>query len=65
MSQREANLLWLKDMLEHLTACQRQLEWAQDKEAVQLLTETMLRELERCQRVCEILHQRSLVRQAV
>jgi hypothetical protein len=65
MSQREANLLWLKDMLEHLTACQRQLEWAQDKEAVQLLTETMLRDLERCQRVCEVLHQRSLVRQAV
>jgi hypothetical protein len=65
MSQREANLLWLKDMLEHLTACQRQLEWTQDKQAVQLLTETMLRDLERCQRVCEVLHQRSLVRQAV
>ena len=58
MSQREANLLWLKDMLEHLSACQRQLEWAQDKEAVRLLTETMLRDLERCQRVCEMLHQR-------
>ena len=27
MSQRESNLLWLKDMLEHLLACQRQLEW--------------------------------------
>ena len=61
MSQREANLLWLKDMLEHLTACQRQLEWATDKETIRLLTETMLRELERCQRLCELLHQRSLV----
>ncbi len=65
MSQREANVLWLKDMLEHLSRCQRQLEWAQDPEAVRLLTETMLRDLERCQRVCEVLHQRCLVRQAV
>jgi len=65
MSQREANLLWLKDMLENLAACRRQLEWAEDPEAVRLLTETMLRELGRCQRVCEGLHQRSLVRQAV
>ena len=65
MSQRESNLLWLKDMLEHLLACQRQLEWAQDKEALRLLTETMIRDLERCQRVCEVLHQRGLVRQAV
>ena len=32
MSQREANLLWLKDMLDHLTTCQQQLEWAQDAE---------------------------------
>ncbi len=65
MSQRESNLLWLKDMLEHLSTCQRQLEWVQDKEAIRLLTETMLRDLERCQRVCEVLHQRGLVRQAV
>ena len=65
MSQREANLLWLKDMLEHLTDCQRQLQWTEDKESIQLLTETMLRDLDRCQRLCETLHQRSLVRQAV
>jgi hypothetical protein len=65
MSQREANLLWLKDMLENLAVCRRQLEWAEDPEAARLLTETMLRELGRCQRVCEALHLRSLARQAV
>src|SRR5258708_4156743 len=27
MSQREANLLWLRDILEHLKDCQQQLEW--------------------------------------
>jgi hypothetical protein len=65
MSQREANLLWLKDMLEHLADCQRQLQWSEDKQTIQLLTETMLRDLDRCQRLCETLHQRSLVREAV
>jgi hypothetical protein len=58
MSQREAKLLWLRDILEHLTACQRQLEWAEDAEAISLLTQNMLRDLERCQRLCETLNRR-------
>ncbi|HLJ96798.1 MAG TPA: hypothetical protein VKU02_26730 [Gemmataceae bacterium] len=59
MSQRDHNLLWLKDTLEHLRTCQQQLEWAKDAEAVQVLTETMLRDLERCRRLCETLHERA------
>jgi hypothetical protein len=58
MSQREANILWLKDILEHLTACQKELEWADDNKTIGLLTETMLRDLERCQRLCTALHRR-------
>ena len=58
MSIRETNLLWLKDSLEQLAAAQRQLEWCEDREAIRLLTETMLRDLERCQRLCQSLHQR-------
>jgi hypothetical protein len=65
MSQRETNLLWLHDMLEHLTACQQQLTWTEDPDAVQVLTESMIRDLEACRRVCETLHRRSLNRQAV
>ena len=65
MSQRDANLLWLKDMLEHLAACRRKLEWAENPETIRLLTETMVRDLERCQRLCESLHQRCLVPLAV
>ena len=53
MSQRDANLLWLKDMLDHLADCRRQLEWAQHPESVQVITEAMLRDLESCRRVCE------------
>jgi hypothetical protein len=59
MSQRETNLLWLKDLLEHLTACQQQLEWAEDNETVNVLTESMLADLERCKRLCEAIRRRA------
>jgi hypothetical protein len=59
MSQREANLLWLKDMLEHLSACRQQLEWAEDKQSVSVLAETMLRDLETCRRLCETIQRRT------
>ena len=46
-------------MLEHMMQCQQQLEWAEDEEAVQVLTETMLRDLESCRRLLsETLHRR-------
>jgi hypothetical protein len=58
MSQRESNLLWLKDLLEHLTASQERLEWAEGPDTVRVITESMLRDLERCRRLCEGLHSR-------
>jgi hypothetical protein len=42
MSQRDTNILWLKDLLGHLENCQRQLEWAEDS----------------CRRICESLRRR-------
>jgi hypothetical protein len=64
MSQREANLLWLKDMLEQMTACQQQLEWATDGEAVAVLLQTMIRDLDRCRRLCQELQRRTLLQKA-
>jgi hypothetical protein len=58
MCQRDANLLWLKDTLEQLQACRQQLQWNEDPESIQLLTETMLRDLSRCRRLCESLRGR-------
>jgi len=58
MSQRESNLMWLKDMLENLSACRQQLEWADDYRAIQVLTETMLRDLESCRRLGESMQRR-------
>jgi hypothetical protein len=64
MSQRETNLLWLKDTLEHLAGCREQLQWAGDAETVHVLTETMLRDLECCRRICEDIHRRSILQHA-
>jgi hypothetical protein len=65
MSQRDSNLLWLKDVLEHLQGCQKQLEWTEDAQAIQVLTETMLRDLDCCRRLCETLQRRAIFREAV
>ena len=59
MSRRESTLLWLKDVLEHLTHCQEQLNWTDDMQMVQVLTESMIRDLDCCRRLCNELHQRA------
>ncbi|MHB1424152.1 MAG: hypothetical protein ACYC3I_13330 [Gemmataceae bacterium] len=58
MSQRDANMLCLRDTLEHLSVNQQRLEWTEDAEALHLLTQNMIRDLVRCQRLCESLRQR-------
>ncbi len=58
MSQRDANLLCLRDTLEHLSVNQQRLEWTEDAETIYLLTENMMRDLARCQRLCESLRRR-------
>ena len=60
MGHRETTMLWLRDSLEHLTNTRQQLEWTEDPDAIRLLTDTMLRDLERCRRLVEALRQRSL-----
>ena len=62
MSQRQTNLLWLRDLLEHLSGCQQQLEWAEDNESVFVLTESMLADLDRCKRLCEAIQRRAASR---
>jgi hypothetical protein len=43
----------MKDLIEHLSKCQDQLEWAADGQTETFLTETMLVDLYECQRLCE------------
>ena len=65
MSRREMDLLWFKDVLEHLASCRQQLEWAEDPETVQVITENMIRDLDCCRRLCQSLNRRGGVREAV
>lgn len=58
MNQRENNLIWLKDMLEHLAESREQLEWTEDSLAQRMITESMLRDLDCCRRLCESLRRR-------
>jgi len=64
MSKRESDLLWLKDMLEHLTFCRGQLEWAEDGETIHLWTEQMVRDLECCRRLCQELNRQASLHHA-
>jgi hypothetical protein len=58
MDRHETNMIWLKDMLEHLSDSREQLEWAHDSFAVSMITESMLRDLDCCRRLCESLRRR-------
>ena len=58
MDRHETNMIWLKDMLEHLAESREQLEWAQDRFAVSMITDSMLRDLDCCRRLCESLGRR-------
>jgi hypothetical protein len=58
MTKHENNLIWLKDMLEHLSDSREQLEWAQEGFALRMISETMLRDLDCCKRLCESLRRR-------
>ena len=60
MSQRETNLLSLRDTLEHLTSSRELLDDTRDPETTRLLTQAMIRDLERCKRACQALHSRCL-----
>jgi hypothetical protein len=53
MGNRNTTLLWMKDLIEHLSKCHDQLEWADDGQSQSFLTETMLVDLVQCQRLCE------------
>jgi hypothetical protein len=58
MDRLETNMIWLKDMLEHLSDSREQLKWAHDSFAVSMITESMLRDLDCCRRLCESLRRR-------
>jgi hypothetical protein len=53
MGNRRHTLLWMKDLIEHLSRCHDQLQWTNDDVTQSFLTEAMLGDLDQCQRLCE------------
>jgi hypothetical protein len=53
MRNRRHTLLWMKDLIEHLSQCHDQLQWTSDGDTQSFLTEAMLGDLDQCQKLCE------------
>jgi len=53
MRNRRHTLLWMKDLIDHMSRCHDQLEWAGDGATQLFLTESMLGDLVECQRLCQ------------
>ena len=53
MRNRRHTLLWMKDVIEHLSQCHDQLQWTNDGDTESFLTEAMLGDLDQCQKLCE------------
>ena len=53
MGNRHNTLLWMKDLIEHMTQCHDQLQWAADGRTESFLTDTLLVDVEQIQRLCE------------
>lgn len=58
MRNRQRTLLWMKDLLDHMSRCHEQLQWAADEPTESFLTESMLVDLSEYRRLCEELQSR-------
>jgi hypothetical protein len=52
---RQKQLLWMKDLIEHLGDCYEQWQLA-DPGTERFLAESMKRDLDECRRLCDSLH---------
>ena len=53
MRNRRHTLLWMKDLIEHMSRCHDQLEWASDGDTQSFLADAMIGDLNECQKLCE------------
>lgn len=61
MSQRQVELLRLRDLVDHITTSLDQLAWTDDPHSQHYLSESVLRNLESSRRVCMQLHRRAVL----
>jgi hypothetical protein len=67
MRNRQNTLLWMKDLIDHMSTCHEQLQWAGDGRTESFLTDTLMGDLAEIRRLCQELqnqekrgHSRSL-----
>ncbi len=53
MRNRRNTLLWMKDLIEHMSRCHDQLEWASDGATQTFLADALMGDLSECQKLCE------------
>ncbi|MDG3005261.1 hypothetical protein [Paludisphaera mucosa] len=53
MRNRRHTLLWMKDLLEHMSQCHDQLQWASDDPTQAFLADSLIGDLVECQKLCE------------
>ena len=53
MKNRRTTLLWMKDLIEHMSRCHEQLQWAADGPSESFLTDAMLGDVSEFQRLCQ------------
>ena len=58
MRNRQTTLLWMKDLIEHMSRCHEQLQWAADGPTESFLTDALLVDLTECRHLCEQLRSR-------
>ncbi len=50
---RRHTLLWMKDLIEHMSRCHDQLQWASDGDTQVFLADALIGDLNECQKLCE------------
>ena len=53
MRTKRETLIWMKDLIEHLSQCHEQLQWTADGATETFLTAAMMVDLNECRRLCE------------
>lgn len=53
MRDRHNTLLWMKDLIDHMSRCHEQLQWNADLQTESFLAESMIGNLTECRRLCE------------
>jgi hypothetical protein len=54
----------MKDLIDHMTVCHEQLQWAGDSSTQSFLTESLLVDLGECRQLCQDLKSNTATRRA-